>query len=581
MSTKYKSIWVTSGVAGSIRRAFAIVLLFSFFLNLLVLASPVYMMQVYDRVLVSGRVDTLIYVSLIIAAAFVALGLLEATRSYILTRLGRYLDQVLRDKVLSQAIATSRRGAAGQRRLIEDLATMRNYLGSAAVLPFMDAPWAPFFLLLIAMMHPWLGVFALGSAIILFCLALANDYFVREPLRAATDKQFVATDMANAALVNADAIHAMGMNDAISRRYQKQVEEAGAAAQTAADVGSWITSASKALRIAVQSGVLGLGAYLVINAQMTPGGMIAASILLGRALSPIEQSIGAWKQFVNARDSYGNVRKFLSSIPDLPPRIELPDISGHVSVRDVAFRLSGADEPIVRRASFDLQPGSAMALVGPSASGKSTLCRLLVGSIAPLAGSVRVDGADITSLNPSDMARTIGYLPQSVEVFSGTVKENIARMGAVDDAAVVEAARMAGCHDMILKLRDGYETELGPRGSFLSGGQRQRIGLARALYGRPKVLVLDEPNSNLDQEGEVALVDAIARAKAAGSTVIVVSHRMSLLKPIDKLGVMRDGVLEKFGDRDEVLREINPPPQPRPTLVAGEAFQMTASVRSP
>jgi ATP-binding cassette subfamily C exporter for protease/lipase len=563
-----QSLWTQLGVSKGLFNAFGLVLLFSLFVNLLILTSPIYMMQVYDRVLVSSRVETLLFLSAMALVALAVLGMLDGVRGFLLTRVGRYLDLTLRDPVLIHAIAQSRSGGAVQRRLVDDLGVMRNYLGSTAVLPFLDAPWVPFFLIIIALMHPWLGVLAVVSAVLLFGLALANDYMARKALRLANGRQAAATEFSGAAIQNAEVIHAMGMQKAISERYSKHVGEMGEASQKAADVGAAITAASKALRMAVQSAVLGLGAYLVIKAELSPGGMIASSIVLGRALAPIEQTIGSWKQSVLALDAYNNVRKFLSETPTEDERIAAPNLQGRLSVEAVSYQMPGQERATLSRVSFRLDPGTALALVGPSASGKSTLCRLLVGAIAPSAGAVRIDGAAVIGLRPEDVAATVGYLPQNVELFGGTVKDNIARLGQVDDAAVVAAARAAGCHEMILRLEDGYETELGPRGMFLSGGQRQRIGLARALYGNPRLLVLDEPNSNLDQEGEIALVEAIANAKADGASVVVVSHRATLLRPIDKLGVLRDGILEKFGDRDDVLREMAPqPPVQKPTLV--------------
>lgn len=569
MTKPLRSIWDELAVGRKIRNSLLLVLAFSVFVNLLILTSPVYMMQVYDRVLGSGKIDTLIYLSIMALTALSVLGILEGVRSFILTRLGRLLDLTLRDAVLGQSIAQSRVSATNRHRLIEDFGTVRNYLGSPAVIPFIDAPWVPFFVVIIALIHPWLGILALTSAIVLFALALANDYATRVAILQSGQRASQANEFAHTAIQNAEVINAMGMQRDVESRYRKHVENSGLLAQNAADIGAIITSASKAIRIAVQSAALGIGALLVIRGELTPGGMIASSIVLGRALAPIEQVIGSWKQFVSARDAYGKLRRFFKSMPAEQDAIQLPDLKGRVSVEELAYQLPNTSTPILKRVAFELAPGTALALVGPSASGKSTLCRLIVGAIAPVHGHVRLDGADVITLNPADVARHIGYMPQSVELFSGSVRENIGRLGEPNDEAVVEAAKAAGCHDLILRLPNGYDTELGPRGAFLSGGQRQRIGLARALYGTPSLVVLDEPNSNLDQEGEVALVEAIARAKQRGVTVVVVSHRTTLLQPIDKLGVLRDGVLERFGDRDDVLRDMSANAQQRrPTLVS-------------
>jgi PrtD family type I secretion system ABC transporter len=562
------SVWGRLRVPANLWVALSVVLAFSFFVNLLILTSPIYMMQVYDRVLISGRVETLLFLSLMAFVALAVLGVLDGVRGFLLVRLGRYLDGVLRDPVLVNSIAQSEGGRIGRRRPLDDLTTMRNYLGSPGILPFIDAPWVPFFVAIIFLLHPWLGVLAVGSALILIGVTLFNDHFSKTLLRKAAAQQAMASEFAAQAMQNSEVVQAMGMREAISRRYRRFVDEQGGASQEAGDVGSASQAASKTIRIAVQSAALGLGAYLVIKGELTSGGMIASSIILGRALAPVEQGIGSWKQFIAARDAYRSLKEFLGAIPADEDRLSLPDLEGRVSVEDVSYKLPDGDKPILRKISFELEPGTALALVGPSASGKSTLCRLLVGAVAPSFGHIRIDGADVTALRPDDARRSIGYLPQTVELFAGTVKDNIARLGEVDDAAVVAAARMAGCHELILRLPNGYETEIGARGAFLSGGQRQRIGLARALFGNPRVLVLDEPNSNLDQEGEAALKDAIVAAKQAGVTIIVVNHRSTLLQPIDKLGVIRDGVLERFGDRDDVLRDMmQAQPVSKPTLV--------------
>ena len=526
------------------------------------------MMQVYDRVLVTGQLETLLLLSILAVVALAVFGILDGVRTFLLTRLGRYADESLREPVLSYSLASPTDSKGVPRRALDELSTLRNYLGSPAVLSFIDAPWVPLFTAIIFMMHPWLGVLAMVSVLLLVALSLANDRFSRNQLRRAAERQAAASDFAGQIVQNAEVVRAMGMREAVQGRYRQFIAQHGSASQQAGDVGAIFQSTSKALRIAVQSATLGLGAYLVIRGELTPGGMIAASIILGRALAPVEQGIGSWKQFLAARDAYSSLKEALSDVPAEDDRIALPNLQGRVSVEDVTYRVGDGDAPILKRISFSLEPGTALALVGPSASGKSTLCRLLVGSIMPTLGSVRIDNAEVSSLKSEDARRIIGYLPQNVELFAGTVKENIARLGAVEDEAVIKAARAAGCHDMILRLPAGYETEIGPRGAFLSGGQRQRIGLARALYGNPGVLVLDEPNANLDQEGEVALIEAITKAKAAGATVIVVNHRSTLLQPIDKLGVMRGGLLERFGDRDDVLREMMPQRPPvKPTLV--------------
>ena len=563
-----KSIWATLGVSAQLRRALIVVLVFSCFVNVLILTSPVFMMQVYDRVLVTSQVETLIYLGLMALAALIVLGLVDGARALMLNRLGRYLDVTLRDPVLMQAIGQSRSKPGNQRKLVEDLGTMRNYVGSPAILPFLDAPWVPFFVVVVWMLHPWLGILGLVSAVTLLGMAIANDRLSREALRRAQSQQSGSVEFASSAIHNSEVVLSMGMQPAVSRRYRAQIDQMGAATLEAGDIGSSISAASKALRMVVQSAALAVGAYLVIRAELSPGGMIASSIILGRALAPIEQTIGSWRQALAARDAYVSTRQMLDQVPSAEDRIALPNLSGRLSVEGATYYLNSGGKPVLRNISLALDPGNVLALVGPSASGKSTLCRLIVGANIPTSGTVRLDGASIASLNVEDVQRSLGYLPQNVELFSGTVRDNIARLRTPDDAYVVEAARKAGCHDLILRLADGYETELGPHGMFLSAGQRQRIGLARALYGNPRLVVLDEPNSNLDQEGEQALINAINQIKREGTTVVLVSHRSSLLQPVDKLAVLRDGILEKFGDRDEVLREMGQRHQSKPALAA-------------
>ena len=564
------SIWSDLRISRNIRLALALVLGFSIFVNLLLLTSPIYMMQVFDRVLVTGRLETLISLSIIALVALGVLGLLDAVRGHLLTRLGRFLDVALRDPVLLKALTMARHGEANPQRINEHLAAVRSFLGSPAVLPLVDAPWVPFFVVVIALLHPLLGVLAVVSALVLFGLAVANDVLSRKLLRQAAAQRAEAADFAGSAVLNAEVVHAMGMHEAVSDRFRKQVERMGTANQKAADIASGINATSRALRMAVQSAALGLGAYLVIRAELSPGGMIAASIVLGRALAPVEQAIGSWKQFLTARDAYAELKSVLEATQVEPDRLPLPDIVGRLSVEAATFRLPDASAPLLTRIGFVLEPGTALALVGPSASGKSSLCRLIVGAWEPTLGHVRLDGADVCRLAPGDVRRAIGYLPQAVELFAGTVKDNIARLGAPNDDAVLAAAMTAGCHEMILRLPQGYDTELGPRGAFISGGQRQRIALARALYGAPRLLVLDEPNSSLDQEGESALLDAMRAAKAGGATIVVVTHRTALLQPVDKIAVLREGQIERFGERDEVLRELAPRavPQARSALAA-------------
>jgi len=553
-----KNLWHNLRVPRTLTTGLSAAFGFSFFVNLLVLTSPIFMLQVFDRVLMTGQVETLIYLTIIAAVALLVMGLLDGVRGFLLARTGRHLDDNMRQPLLEALLGDTGANAGNQRRLIEDVSTVRGFFGGQSVLPLIDAPWVPFFIGVITLMHPWLGALALGAAIVLFAIAFFNDRLTRKQLSQASGQQYAATEFASSAVENAEVIRAMGMRDTVSGRYRHFTEAMSRANQIAADRGTTMSALSKALRMLVQVGILALGAYLVTRADLTPGGMIAASIVLGRALAPVEQLIGAWRMFVNARDSYERLRTFLLDVPVGEEAISLPRATGHVRVENVSYRVAPSNNMILNRVGLELAPGTSLAVIGPSASGKSSLCRLLVGAWKPAIGTVRVDGADVAGLNPTDARNTFGYLPQDVELFSGSVKDNIARLGQIDDAAVIAAAKAAGCHDAILQLPAGYETELGPQGMFLSGGQRQRIGLARAFYGNPPVVVLDEPNANLDQEGEAALFEAVSKLKQNGSTVIIVSHRVGILQLADKVALLRAGRLERFGDRDDVLRELAP-----------------------
>jgi ATP-binding cassette, subfamily C, bacterial exporter for protease/lipase len=539
----------------------ALIALLSGAVNLLILVSPIYMFQVFDRVLLTFRVETLIYLSLVAGVCILALGVFDALRGVAAARLGRWWDDTARPDLLDASLAAARTRGPHVGASLQDLTQVRNFVGGPSLLPFFDAPWAPLFIIVIFLLHPVLGFIALGSAIVLLCFAVANDVVSRQTRDGTSASQIANGIFAATALRNADVVHAMGMQPAVVALHDRRQNDINASAQVGAERTALITGASKAVRIGVQVAILGVGAYLVTLGDLTAGGMIAGSIILGRALAPIEQAIGAWRGFTSAREAHGRITALLSAVPASPEPTALPAPSGQLSVENVSLQLAGQDKPVLRSVSFALEPGSVMAIVGPSAAGKSSLCRLLVGSWRPVAGQVRLDGAELGQWRAEDRGRYIGYLPQAIELFGGTVRDNIARLGKADDAAVVEAAVRAGCHDMILRLPQGYDTEIGEGGAFLSAGQRQRIGLARALFGEPRLVVLDEPNSNLDQEGESALIAAIAAIKQTGATVVLVSHRFVMMRVVDMIGVLQGGVLAKFGPRDQMLQELQAVPQ--------------------
>jgi PrtD family type I secretion system ABC transporter len=433
---------------------------------------------------------------------------------------------------------------------------LRAFISSEGVFPILDAPWTLAFIAVIWLLHPWLGVLALLGTVLLFGLALGSEMVMRTSLGEANERWMAAQRRSETALRNAEVVHAMGMLPALLRRWHADNDRALDQHAQASDRGAAIVGMAKFLRLFIQVGILGLGAYLVLRGELTAGGMIAGSILLSRALAPVEQAIGAWKGLVAARASHERLQALLRRHREAAPAMRLPAPEGRVSVERLVFTPPEGDRPTLKYLEFELAAGDVLAVVGPSGSGKSTLCRLIAGIWAPASGHVRLDGAPVHTWDRADFGRHVGYLPQDVELFAGTVRDNIARMTDAPDEAVIEAARLAGAHDMILRLRDGYATEIGPQGAVLSGGQRQWIGLARAMFGKPRLVVLDEPYASLDQAGEAALIEAIGRLKARGTTVILVAHRPSLLVHVDKLLVLREGNAVLFGPRDEVLPRL-------------------------
>jgi PrtD family type I secretion system ABC transporter len=550
-----KQSTVLDRTLGEVRQALVVVGGLSLFLNILALVSPLYMFQVYDRVLTSGRVETLVALTVIAAFALLCLGALEVLRKRVLERMSTWLDRALSGAAMKASVTETLMDRPIGAQAMSDLTHVRGFITSQAIVPIFDAPWTPVCVAVIWLLHPWLGVLALISAAVLFGLALVNNLVTRSPLSSANQASVAAQRRYETALRNAEVVQAMGMLPALLGRWHGDNERVLAHQTSASDRAGLILGASKFLRPLVQVAILGLGAYLVLKGVLTGGGMIAGSILLGRALAPIEQAIGSWKSCVSARTSYDRLRRLLQRHPETEAAIQLPVPEGHISVDHLMFNAPDG-RPILKDVSFELVAGEVLAVVGPSASGKSTLCRLLTGVWPPNAGHVRLDSADVHAWDRVDFGRHVGYLPQDVELFAGTVRDNIARMSDSADDAVIGAARLAGVHEMILQLPDGYATEIGPQGAILSGGQRQWVGLARAMFGMPRLIVLDEPNASLDQTGESLLLDAIARLKERRTTVILVVHRPPLLAHVDKLLVLSDGTSVLFGPRDQILAQI-------------------------
>ena len=540
------------------RRTFAVIGFFSFFINLLMLTAPLYMLQLFDRVLSSRSTSTLVALTVIAFLMLVIMGVLEAIRGRVLVRIGARLDQRLANRVFSATFRKSLSAAEVDRgQALRDLDGLRQFLTSSAPFALFDAPWSPVFLILIFIFHPYLGFIALTGAVLLFGLALANELRTRPQLDEAGKHSAEANLFAQSSLRNADTIQAMGMMPALQQRWRSRHEHALALQAVASDRAGSIMAASKSIRMMIQIGMLGTGAFLAISQIITPGVMIAASIIMGRALAPIEQSIGNWRNVVSARQSYNRLQELLEELPEEPSHMRLPDPMGQVTAERLVGVPPGGQAAVLKGVSFEIEVGDAVGVIGPTGAGKSTLARLLVGIWEPYGGHLRLDGADLNNWETEELGRFIGYLPQDVELFGGTVSENISRFAEEPDPQdIVAAARLAGVHEMILRFPDGYDFVIGEGGRRLSGGQRQRLALARALYREPPLLVLDEPNSNLDAEGDRALGDAIRALKKMGKTVIVMAHRPSAIAAVDKLIMLRDGQIEAFGEKDEVLKKV-------------------------
>jgi ATP-binding cassette subfamily C protein EexD len=532
---------------------------FSFFVNALMLVPSFYMLQVYGRVVTSGSISTLVMLTLIMTLLMATMGSLEWTRSRIMVRLSTRLDVLLSRDVYRASFkrALDSGGMDASAQPLNDLTGLRQFLTGNGLFAFFDIPWLPVYIGVMFLFHPWYGWFAIGCAIILLCLAVVNEKLTGKAIADANKQNIAANLYTNKNLRNAEVIESMGMLETLMGRWGTRQRKVLLLQSQASDNGGMITSFSKTFRMLVQSLILGLGAYLAVQQEITPGLMIAGSILLGRALAPIDLMIGSWKGFIAARSQYARLNEILDKQQAEPERMSLPAPEGHVLVENLIVSAPGSKTPILKNISLAVPAGSVVGVIGPSASGKSTLARALLGVWAPQHGVVRLDGADINNWDKRELGPHLGYLPQDIELFEGSISENIARFRDVDPDKVIQAAKTAGVHEMILQLPEGYDTVIGTDGVNLSGGQRQRVGLARAIYGSPRLIILDEPNSNLDEVGERALALAIQQLKATGATVFVITHRTSILTQLDRLLVMSGGAIGMYGPRDKVMAELN------------------------
>lgn len=531
---------------------------FSFFVNLLMLTGPIYMLQVYDRVLGSRSVETLIALSVLVLFLYGMMGLLDYARGRIMGRVAaRFqakLDRRVFDAVIRKAaLAPDERTETGLR----DLEAVQRLMSSPVLMAIFDMPWTPFFLAGIWLFHPWLGILALVGGGILVLVTVINQWVTRRPSAKSNQATVVAETISGHIRNESEMVQAMGMRDAAFNRWQKARDESLHAQIKSADLVGTFTTSTKTFRLFLQSAMLGLGAYLVLLNELTPGAMIAGSILLGRALAPIEMAVGQWALVQRAGRGWDSLAELLAIVPPEAPRTALPKPRALLEVQQVTVVPPGEQQAALKTVSFTVQPGQAVGVIGPSGAGKSTLARAITGVWRPAGGRIRLDGAALDQYEPTVLGTHIGYLPQRVQLFDGTIAENIARLADQPDAeAVVAAAKKADAHDMILQLTHGYDTRVTAGGGRLSGGQMQRIGLARAMYGNPVILVLDEPNSNLDNEGSEAVNNAIRSFKAEGRSILIMAHRPAAIRECDTLLMLENGGVRAFGPKEEVLREV-------------------------
>ncbi|MBU3014249.1 type I secretion system permease/ATPase [Poseidonibacter lekithochrous] len=530
---------------------------FSMFINLLMLVPPLYMLQLYDRVVASRSESTLIMLTLIVVILFITMGLLEVVRSRVLIKFGNKFSNLLSDRVFDSSFElANKKPESASSRLMGDLMQIRQFLSGNGLFAFFDAPWIPIYIGVLFLFHTYFGIFAIFAAIVLVIFTLLNEYTTKEKMNEANSLNRESMMQLESSLRNAEVVNAMGMKTNIRKKWQTKYFGFLNAQNDASTKASIWSNTSKTSRMFFQSMMLGLGAYLAINMELSAGMMIAGSILMGRALAPLDLMINTWKGFSGARMSFKRVDELLKDFPKDKDYMELPSPKGVLSIENVFAKPPASDNYSLQELSLKVEKGDIVGVVGPSAAGKSTFARIVLGVWPVAHGTVRMDGADISQWDREHLGKFIGYLPQDIELFEGTISENIARFSEVDSKKVIEAAMKAGVHDMILRLADGYDTVIGKAGMTLSGGQRQRIGLARAIYDNPVFIVLDEPNSNLDDQGEIALLKTVEELKKTNTTMIIITHRPNILKATNKLAMMNNGKVEKYGNTNEIFASI-------------------------
>ncbi len=544
---------------------------FSFIINMLLLAPSIYMLQTYDRVLGSRSLETLFMLTVILGVLLMGMSALEMVRSRLLVKANNAIDGMLAPYLLHKMVAGATSPEGNRYALgLKDLNSIKTFLGGAGIFALFDAPWLPVYLVILYLMAPLLLVIAVIGAVLMLILTALAEYLTREPLQQAGKVGRQAANYVSAALRNAEAVNAMGMLTALTRRWSWLNSKTLELQNSASHRAGAVSGMTKFVRQFIQSVMLGAGAYLVLQNQgFTSGMMIMGTLILGKALAPIEHVISSYKGLIEVRGAYTRLDEFIKAQALELPQMPLPAPSGQISFEHVSFGIRTTNKVIIKDMSFALAAGESLGLVGPSAAGKSSLARLMTGVWKPLTGKVRLDGAELESWPGEDLGRYIGYLPQDVELFAGSIADNIARLTEVETDKVIAAATMAGIHEMILRMPNGYDTQIGEGGAVLSGGQRQRVGLARALFDTPRLVVLDEPNASLDADGEQALLQAFMHLKRLQSTVVIITHKTALLAAVDKLLVVQDGTMVAFGPRDAVMAQLmkqqqGPPPGPQP-----------------
>ncbi|EHH1028506.1 type I secretion system permease/ATPase [Vibrio parahaemolyticus] len=530
---------------------------FSLFINLLVLAIPLYMLQVYNRVISSYSTDTLLLLTIIVLAALFTMSIIDIARAQMSKSFGFWMDAKLSVFMLKRSIQyQSHTGKSYTSQVLRDIQTIKSFLSSQAPYPLLDAPWTPLFILFVYLLHPLLGHIALLGSVVLFSLGLINELMTRKTMQESEVRAISHISSAELATQNANSILAMGMMNAFLEQWQSRVQSVSVLEERVVGKSIYMANFSKFVRGSLQIFLLGGGAWLVIQHEITAGAMIASSILMSRALSPMEQAIGTWRSAMSAQTAYKRLKEIDAIVRQDESDMPLPKPKGHYELTGLTYRHPGANEPVLSSITLSIPPGVSVGVIGPSGTGKSTFARLLLGNIRPLAGKVTLDGMEVSTWASEDRGVHVGYLAQEVELFPGTIRENIARFKEEDPAKVIKAAQLAGCHELILKKNKGYDFVIGENGRGLSGGERQRIALARAVYGDPSIVVFDEANANLDGEGEAAYQRLIAHLKSQGSTIVVIAHNPSTLRQMDRLLYLADGRAKLYGARDEVLKRL-------------------------